>query len=326
MIVRRAFSLIELILVVTVLAALLSLLLPAVQASRAAARRSVCRQHLKELSLAGLSFHSAQGHFPPGLDQAKFTTPPIYRGTSLFAFLLPYVEESNLARDWDYERPLANAEGALRSRAATCLAVYLCPSDDLDATPVRVGDNFFGRTSYGGNGGSRSYYPDLATTDGIFHTTGPASDPLPDQCPIMLSEVLDGTSHTLLFGERSHRDDHWESFVESGWAESLEYLGRWSALGGKKRIGDVTLSTFAPLNYRLPFDFEGRDMVQPALNGSRDFQYYEDLRVCAYGSEHAGGVHVAFVDGCVRFLSNGTSDSVLQAAGTRAGEELVHEP
>lgn len=322
---HRGTSLLELLVVISILSFLGSLLLPAVIHSRSASRRVQCANNLRQLSLAASNFHAYRNEFPAGLEQSEWRTPPRFRGTSLFCFLLPYLEENNVVRDWDYESPLANAAGGRSSRTAALIPTLLCPADFVSSEPVKVGDNYFGLTSYGGNGGTRSVDPLLATTDGLFHTTGPASEPTRDQRPTKHSEITDGTSKTFLLGERRHTDTLYESFAEASWTESLRYLGRWAAVGGRRRIADVTMSAYGGLNYQLPFDYETRQNAVPPLPTSRDFSIYEDRRVSSYGSEHPSGSNFAYVDGSVHFHVDCIEPTMLTALCTRAAEELVDE-
>ena len=319
----RAFTLVELLVVIAIIGILIALLLPAVQAAREAARQTRCSNHLKQLALAAHHYHGSHQTFPPGLNQFEVSASPRFRGTSLFTFLLPYIEQGNVLRDWDYTSPLNNTEGGPEAHSATVLAMLLCPSDPIEENPVAVAGRYYGMTSYGGNGGTRSYYPDLATCDGLFHTTGPASHPEPDQQPVCLAMVQDGAANTTLFGERSHTDPKLESFANHNWAESLKYLGRWPAIGGRKRIADVTLSALVRINYRIPVRFENRHEADPPLGNSRDFEIFEDRRKCAFGSGHPYGAHFAFVDGSVHFLQESLPLDLLRALCTRNGSELV---
>ena len=99
----RGLTLVELLVVIAVIGMLLALLLPAVQAAREAARRIECANNLKQLCLGAHGFHDTHGAFPPGLDQFEASSSPRYRGTSVFTFLLPYLELGTLLADWDYE-------------------------------------------------------------------------------------------------------------------------------------------------------------------------------------------------------------------------------
>src|SRR5262249_20910548 len=74
-------------------------------------------------------------------------------------------------------------------------------------------------SSYAGNGGTRSMLPQSATTDGIFHMTGTQSQPAPNQKPVKFKDVIDGTSTTLLFGERTHDDGLWDSWLGATWVQ-----------------------------------------------------------------------------------------------------------
>ena len=180
-------------------------------------------------------------------------------------------------------------------------------------------------TSYGGNGGTRSFDPALATCDGIFHTTGPASEPNPDQLPVSLSMVTDGSSQTILFGERNHQDPNFETFAARSWSDSLNGLGRWAAIGGRKSIADVTMSAFVPINYQMPVDFDRRGEATPPVSSPGDFFIHEQRRVCAFGSGHSGGANFALADGSVRFLAESLPLDTLQALCTRNSRELISD-
>jgi len=316
------FTLVELLVAIAIIGMLVALSLPAVQMAREAARRVQCANRLKQIALAAHNYHDVHCTFPPGLNQSEFYFSPRFRGTSLFAFLLPYLERRNLYLLWDQVEPSNNCRGGLDAPAAVVIPGLVCPSDRIVHNPVEKSGRYFGITSYGGNGGTRSYYPNLATVDGIFHTTGRASHPNPNQRPVSLEMVHDGTSCTLFFGERNHHDPNFESFAEAHYTTSLRYLGAWAAIGGRKRISDVTMSAYAPINHQQAFDPEHRATANPPVNSSWDFDYYEDLRYCAWGSNHPGGANFAFVDGSVHFLSESLPLVTLRALSTRSGQEV----
>src|SRR5262249_32302484 len=139
---RVAFTLVELLVVVGIVAALIGLLLPAVQKAREAAARISCANNLKQVALAAHHYHGANGRFPPGVYMLSFTAAPGYRGVTLFAYLAPYLEQENLARDWNPPAPLANTQTPApgpTARTATVLPLLLCPSDVLPDNPVDGG-------------------------------------------------------------------------------------------------------------------------------------------------------------------------------------------
>jgi prepilin-type N-terminal cleavage/methylation domain-containing protein/prepilin-type processing-associated H-X9-DG protein len=322
---RPGFSLVEVLVVVGILAALTAVLLPAIQAARGAGRRMQCSNRLRQIALAAIEYHGSQRSYPPGLQQSQFSTAPQYRGTSLFVYLLPYLDRAAAVEDWDANDPMNNTRGGLNARTAAVLPELICPDDHIARNPMEKAGRYYGMTSYGGNGGTRSYDPDYATLDGMFHTTGPASLPHAGQEAVRQETVYDGSSHTLFFGERSHDDRNFETFAASGWTDSLDSVGTWSAVGGRKRIADVTMSAHAPINYRLPFSYAARASADPAAGNAAAFACYEDLRLCAWGSSHAGGANFAMVDGSLRFLRDGLAMEVLRALSTRNGGEKVDD-
>ena len=135
--------------------------------------------HQRQLGLAAHNFHDVHGRFPPGVYQLKFAAAPQFRGISLLVKLLPFLEQSNLGQSWDETDPLTNTAGGAAAKSAQKIKVFLCPSDIIPQNPVTSGGLWYGLTSYGGNGGSRSYDPQVATNDGIFAVIGPGSQTMP---------------------------------------------------------------------------------------------------------------------------------------------------
>jgi prepilin-type N-terminal cleavage/methylation domain-containing protein/prepilin-type processing-associated H-X9-DG protein len=324
----RGFSLVELLVVMAIIGLLAGLLLPAIQASRESSRRARCASQLRQLGIAANNFVDVERHFPPGIQQWYFDSAVSYRGIPLFAYLLPHLEEANVLVNWDYDDPINNANRGAESNTAVVLPLLICPSDQIDLNPVVMAsrDWHYALTSYGGNGGSRAYFPDDAITDGMFHTTGEASEPQRYQRPVGPRQVTDGLSRTLLFGERYHDDPNYLSFNAAGWGEPLKEWGWWGASTSRKMIGHVTLSSFAPLNYQLPFGYGGRAGQSPPADGFAQFQdSYVDLRIAAYGSGHPEGVNLCYADGSVLFTSDSIDHVLLKALSTRAGGETFDQ-
>jgi prepilin-type N-terminal cleavage/methylation domain-containing protein/prepilin-type processing-associated H-X9-DG protein len=323
---KRGMTLVELLVVIAIIGALVALLLPGVQAAREASRRAACQNNLRQMALAAQTHHDARDALPSGQEQWLVIIPPVYRGFSLFTYLLPYLEETNRSLAWQLADPLENTVGGARSNTAAIVGLFLCPSDVFAANPVTTPQGWiYALGSYGGSGGTRSYFPSSATADGLFHSAGAASEPQVNQRAVRFAEVTDGLSNTLLLGERNHSDANFDSFADAGWITGIAQWGWWGASAGRECIGHVTMSAFAPLNYRLPFNYAGRAAANPPASNPQLFQYYFDRRICAWGSNHPGGANFALADGSVRFIADPIPLATLQALATRAASEVVSE-
>jgi prepilin-type N-terminal cleavage/methylation domain-containing protein/prepilin-type processing-associated H-X9-DG protein len=314
---RGAFTLIELLVVIAIIGVLIGLLVPAVQKVREAAIRIQCSNNLKQLALAAHHHHDTTGMFPNGVHPVDSINGRHANGTCWKVELLPYFEQANLKNLWDYSDFSNNVAGEKNAATAQVLQVLRCPSDPLP-DPVYVDPTswnpeyayargFYGRSSYGGNGGTRSFQ--TQSKDGMFF----------QDSGIRLRDVTDGTSNTLLFGERSHRDSEFDriTFARHSTFYPLDQAGKWAAVfpTGGGSLMEHLLSTPVPINYRLPAGTSDEEFNGPT--GARN------NRLCAFGSGHPGGANFAFADGSVRFLSDSIPLETLQALSTRAGGEVV---
>ena len=320
---RSGFTLVELLVVIAIVGILIALLLPAIQSSREAARRIQCQSNLRQWTVAAHLYHDVNQTFPPGMEQRLFNQSPVYRGSSLWVALLPMVEEADLVLNWNFDNPLLNTQHGKDSATAQPLSILFCPSALLSQEPVKAGSQYYALGSYGGNGGTKVYQPRDSKADGMFFTTGSASEPEPNQKPVSMNRVLDGTSHTLLLGERNSHDPNFETFAAINWVESLQDWPWWAPSGGRKSIGRVTMGTAAPLNFHLTFNFDTRASTSPSVGGKSSFDDYGDLRLSAFGSHHENGANFAWVDGSVRYMTNSVDFELYQAASTRSGAESL---
>jgi prepilin-type N-terminal cleavage/methylation domain-containing protein/prepilin-type processing-associated H-X9-DG protein len=273
---RRGFTLIELLVVIAIIAILIGLLLPAVQKVREAAARAQCSNHLKQLALATQNYHDTHKRFPSSDPQKPDGTPPTYSfNPTHFMSVASFVEQDNLYKQY-LDKPTAEVKGAV-------VAIFLCPSDLTPAT-YKFGNPpvDYAVTSYGGNAGTGSSA--LSSLNGIFF----------GQSKIRMRDVIDGTSNTLFYGERFHKDRGGYNIEEWGW---------WTYAYDRR---DVLMTTFAPLNY---------DTTMPPKSSG--------WRLSAFGSGHAGGANFAFVDGSVHFLADAIDTTTYQALSTRAGGEVI---
>ncbi|MBC7818935.1 MAG: DUF1559 domain-containing protein [Planctomycetaceae bacterium] len=303
----RGFTLIELLVVIAIIAILIALLLPAVQQAREAARRSQCKNNLKQLGLAVENYHSSHSVYPSGFlnwpTPAGQMNPPSQRAVSLYALMLNQLDQGPLAKEWDYRDPRQNVP---TGRVAKILPVLLCPTDDLNSPMLTIFPMFnpagdkYAMTSYGGNGGVQSYNSAAATMDGIFLRNS----------AIRNADVKDGLSQTLLFGERYHSDVNYDT--NAGTFTKIKGWGAWAPSEGLPGLGNVTLGAAVQINYQHP--------VGVAVNAT-----YENRRVTAFGSGHAGGAQFVMADGSGRFINQNISLTTLQALSTRAKREVVGE-
>jgi prepilin-type N-terminal cleavage/methylation domain-containing protein/prepilin-type processing-associated H-X9-DG protein len=316
--VRRAgFTLIELLVVISIIVILMALLLPAIQKVRAAADKMSCGNNLHQLVVAAHNFHVDYSRLPAGINLpistqsgAVFPTNPLVtsgkiqqppepgRFISLFEALLPYIEQDNLLKELNLsQREYANCLGP-NSVGAQVIKILICPSDPIRnrvSTYVTGGNTYyFGMNSYGGNGGTRSWFISDMTTDGVFWINS--------KVKLNVITQQDGTSNTFMFGERWHWDPVYQN---------IDSLGGW-AWANYQASQDYLFSTPVPVNYTIP---PGTPLTFAV----------EDPRVCAFGSAHSSGANFAFCDGSVRFmgLTSNADLPLLQAISTRNGGEPI---
>ncbi len=314
---RRAFTLIELLVVIAIIAVLIGLLVPAVQKVREAANRMTCSNNLKQMGLAFHNYDSTNGQLPPAQGVRNSGPPnyPVWTGKNILNWshaILPYLEQDNLFKSFTFSdnvvTPPIAAYGDATSFVAQSPKVFRCPSDTFSAKgPVGLSSQpqyLFGLGTYGVSSGTdsawiTSTYPEK--NDGAIHFNSRNR----------ITDILDGSSNTLLGGERSF-DDPGLTLINISQDTLIYHSAIW-------RNGYLPSLSFlrVPLdqiNYRIP-------VGTPTTGAARNLAF--NKRLLGYSSNHSGGANLLYGDGSVRFTKDSLPLITLQALVTRAGGEVI---
>lgn len=309
---RRGFTLIELLVVISIIALLVALILPAVQQAREAARKTQCRNHLKQLALALHNYHDSHQVFPPGgvaIDPAKhvvicasgigFGAIDVWaeasagagkQGNSWMLHILPYIDQANRYNQWDFTKSVSdNAAVAERN-----IPSFYCPSrrNGIRSKDIAI---MFQNWSAGGNdyggcvGGCNGWHDCGAHESWVVpdgnRPAGPCKGIFQVNSNIRMAHITDGASNTFMLGELQRLNEGKDNTTSrDGWA-----------------VGAVSVMFSSCSN--------GTECDGP--NGA----HFEDM-----GSEHVGGAFVALADGSVHFISNSINQTIIRYLGSIAGD------
>jgi len=304
---RSGFTLIELLVVIAIIAILIALLLPAVQQAREAARRTQCRNNLKQLGLALHNYHDmhllfAPGHVQPsacpniwnisGIQECGSSGGNIASGGNWLLFLLPMIEETAL---WNkaaviLDTKLDPIDALNNTYGHYATPAMRCPSHPLDqtATVAFRAMEHLSRGNYAASYGSGNINESLSgTKKGVFTINSNVS----------MRDITDGTSNTIAISE-----------VRYLVGNNADARGAWpyGGMGGSAFSTGLNPNTFN--SDRLSSCVTATDLPCVAAN--------DNTQIAAPRSMHSGGVHAAMADGSVRFISNNVNSATFQAVGT----------
>ena len=336
---RGAFTLVELLVVISIIGMLVGLLLPAVQSAREAARRTQCLNNLKQIGLALLAFENDNGVFPQAFRPFPTADPAAPSGTgsygpSAFVLILPYLEQKGLYDQINIAKAALDPVNMPPKNPvySTAISTFLCPSAPGSSTVDYANElsnsfnNFgvsvsfapgliFGRTDYAPDAGMQADLPGISINAGASIICEP-----PDG-PVRVAQVTDGMSHTFLVNEDAGRPGWYGS---QGPAAVPGYTG---ASGTAPQGGGAWAD---PLNYIAT---NGSD---PSGSGIAAGGGFMGIPVapwtcgngCSNDSEifafHPGGSNTLFGDGSVQFVVNQLTMNQVQALLSRAGGEVIN--
>ncbi len=353
---RSGFTLIELLVVIAIIAVLIALLLPAVQMAREAARRSQCKNNLKQLGLALHNYIDTFGRFPPGAvwlgDPAtcrRFFPPGVANcqtsgrpgtsqegrdpswGATWVTMILPYFEQQGIYNAYNSSLPARFP--ANRTAVGQRIEAFVCPSSDLLEQPLRQetspatpgGAAACAKGSYAGNfsGDDGLSIGDWNDGGGMFYRA-PMSAVAQEGMPI--SDLLDGTTHVIALSEIRGID------------ADDDGRGAWAHVGGV--MLSANSSTYcAPSGGQCSYlgrqDITRTPNVKtfidepPHCGGPAALRFCNDVTDAAAGigarSRHPGSVHIGMGDGSVRSVNDSVNIRTWRDLFSARGNEPISE-
>ncbi len=325
---RPGFTLVELLVVITIIGILMSLLLPAVQQIREAGRMTQCRNNLKQMSLATIAYTNSHEFFPPASYQdcceplggyQRLWPEPSAQYHNWVALVLPFIEQQAVFDNIDRDVPMsAEVNRLVRS---TRLPVMLCPTESSADEPFSGLNGDWARGSYAANSGTGFFMYINQYSHPSFYLTWPPNGGRWTYGMMGLNAskshagARDGASQTVLLEE-----------VRAG-TRPNDARGTW-ALGGAGASATAGHGLFGDCGGPEPCNPLSDDMGQFCHNDIQDCMpcHQGNWGQASARSLHIGIINAAMVDGSVQTISENVDVLVWDAIHTAAGEELVQVP
>ena len=333
---RRGFTLIELLVVIAIIAVLVAILLPAVQQAREAARRTQCKNNLKQIGLALHNYEEMHGVFPPGYiaRDVDADDPAVAETGSGFAWptmLLPLMDQAGVHSRLDFEGDAIDDESL--DAAQTVVSEFLCPSDpapnffdvtDGLATYTLPRSNYAGMYGYG----SVTMAPGAPEPAGLLYRNS----------SVLMRDILDGSSNTIAVAERRFEQDFvaGEAPVQAGttWYAVIPNAARPSGMmmaGGMGGMGSVMPDEQSPslvLGHVGQMMAMGGGMGGGGMGGMPMAMHHTPNttnHIVNFSSHHPGGVHYLMCDGSVSFIAETIDYDTFRNLGQIADGEIAGE-
>ncbi|HWL07012.1 MAG TPA: DUF1559 domain-containing protein [Planctomicrobium sp.] len=304
----RGFTLIELLVVIAIIAILVALLLPAVQQAREAARRTQCKNNLKQLGLALHNYHDTHSVFPPGNVVRSFhanncmagdrrTETPATHGAPWTVMILPYIDESalynliNMGGAFIYSASTNLTNPSTRPNLQRSMPKFQCPSSELSRAGY-PGNHYYGVS---GGGAEQCEYGGYSNfnTGSLFLNSA-----------INLKHLSDGTTNVFLIGEQSinsHPSNPDYTGILAGTA--IAWGGTARGDNANAGIGCNMAGAQRSIN----------SQVRQAVEGDHRWA----VMTRTFGSVHIGGCHFLMADGSVHFMNENINLNIYQTLGIR---------